>query len=217
LAEVGSEAIAWSCGRDQLPPALAVDVVIDASVGAAVESHLEWALASDTPLVIAATGFSLPDLAERVGRKQGVLVAANGSLTVALLERLVRLLGAYASANQGSGYLIDHHHGAKRDAPSGTARRLAAAWSAGAGREPALVSVRAGFELGRHVVGLDLPFEKLEIDHQVRSRAVFAAGLLQAAQFVVGRRGLFTMADVAADRLDSLFTRFLTTSGARNS
>lgn len=208
LLALAGDHVVWSCGRDQAPPGGA-DVVIDASLGEAVEGHLAWALATTTPLVLAATGWSIPDLETRIDQRIGVVVAPNGSLTVALLERLLRLLGAYAATSGGAGYVVDHHHVAKRDAPSGTALRLAAAWAQGAGQEPALVALRAGHELGRHVIGLDLPCEKLEIEHQVRSRGVFAAGLWQAAQFVIGRRGLFTLDHVAASCLDPLFAPLL--------
>ena len=198
-------AIAWQLGRDGSPSA-PVDVAIDASAAAAVPDHLEWALESEVDLVVAATGWRIDDLESRVGSRIGVVVAPNGSLTVALLARLARLVGGYAATLPDAGlYLIDHHHAAKADAPSGTARRLAAALAETAGREPAVTSLRAGHETGFHVVGLDSPGEQLELHHRARSRRPFADGLLAAARWVRGRRGLFTLDDVAAATLDPLF------------
>lgn len=186
------------------------DVLVDASVADAVEEHLELALAWQRPLVIAATGWRIADLAERVGERIGVVVAPNGSLAMALVEGWARQLAAYAARVPGAdGYLLDHHHAAKRDAPSGTAERLASAWREGwqaadgerANRSPQVASIRAGHEIGAHVLGFDGPDEQIEIHHRARSRRIFAQGLLAAARWVRGRRGVFGMADVVAPLL----------------
>ena len=196
--------IAWQIGRDGAPDA-PVDVAVDASAAGAVAGHLEWALASDTDLVVAATGWRLDDLEQRVAGRIGVVVAPNGSLTVAFVARLARLIGAYAATVPDADvYLLDHHHARKADAPSGTARRLAEVLAA-AGRTPPVASLRAGHETGHHVVGLDAPGEQLELHHRARSRRPFAEGLLAAARWVRGRRGVFTLDDVAAATLDPLF------------
>jgi len=114
-------------------------------------------------------------------------------------------------------YLVEHHHRLKADAPSGTAKTLAAAVMVGCPRKtewtlgtPALHQlnigvVRAGAEFGTHTVGLDAPAEVLELTHTARSRAPFAQGALAAARWLQGRKGVFTMDDVAADLLDPLF------------
>ncbi|MEM8932344.1 MAG: dihydrodipicolinate reductase C-terminal domain-containing protein [Acidobacteriota bacterium] len=199
--------VAWQVGRGDTPPPVdACDVVIDASIGEAVSEHLAWAIEHRVPLVIAATGWTDDALAERVGESTGVLSAPNGSLTVALMARLARLLGGYARTIDGAGgFVLDHHHAAKRDAPSGTALRLAEAFAEGSGDAPSVAAIRAGHEVGRHVVGLDAPGEVIELHHRARSRATFAHGLLAAARWLVGRRGVFTMDDVAAAVLDPLF------------
>jgi len=66
--------------------------------------------------------------------------------------------------------------------------------------------VRAGVEFGTHTVGLDSPSEVLELTHTARSRAPFAQGALTAARWLHGRKGVFSMDDLAADLLDPLFT-----------
>lgn len=212
--EVAGDRVAWLAGRGESPGGSAsrdsVTAVLDCSVGEAVEGHLEWALDREIPLVIAATGWHLEDLPSRIGSHIGVVVAPNGSLTVALLTRLARLLGAFGRLSYGDdagGYLLDHHHAAKVDAPSGTARILADAWRCGAGETPELsvASVRAGHAVGTHVLGLDAPGEQLELVHRARSRAPFAHGLLHAAEWISERRGLFTLEDVAASTLAPLF------------
>ena len=55
-------------------------------------------------------------------------------------------------------------------------------------------------------MGLDAPAEVLKLTHTARSRAPFAQGALQAARWLHGRKGVFTMDDLAADLLDPLFT-----------
>jgi 4-hydroxy-tetrahydrodipicolinate reductase len=208
----------WQLGREGVPPPGA-DLAIDASVGAGVEAHLDWALATGTDLVIGATGWELPDLEARVGQRIAVLTAPNFSLAVALMARLSLVMGRFAALDpQLDPYVTDHHHRLKKDAPSGTAKRLAEAVLAGCPRktawtltapEPSELSIsvlRAGAEFGKHTVGLDGPSEVLELTHQARSRAVFARGALQAAAWLQGRKGLFTFDHFAQETLDPLFS-----------
>lgn len=216
-AEAGT-ALSWQMGRDDDRPSTPVDVAIDASAAEAVETHLAWALETDTDLVIGTTGWTLPDLESRVAGRIGVLTASNFSLTVALMARLALVIGRFAALDPSRDpYLMEHHHRLKVDAPSGTARTLAEALMAGCPRKtewtlgapgPHQLSVgvvRAGAEFGTHTVGLDAPAEVLELTHTARSRAPFAQGALAAARWLQGRKGLFTLDDLAADLLDPLF------------
>ncbi len=191
------------CVLDQLEQ---VDVAIDASLGEAVPVHVDWALATSTPLVIGSTGWSNETLARDVGRRIGVMLAPNGSLLVALFEQFAAELGRFVGADSDTaGFLVEHHHAAKQDAPSGTALRLGLAFKSGAGTCSAdlpIQSVRAGSELGLHRLGVDLTNETLEITHRVRDRSVFAVGLLTGARWLAqpNRTGLFTLADVTSGR-----------------
>jgi 4-hydroxy-tetrahydrodipicolinate reductase len=216
-AEAGN-ALSWQVDVGESPTG-PVDVAIDASVAGAVAEHLAWALETGTNLVIGATGWVMPDLETRVAGRIGVLVSTNFSLTVALMARMATVLGRFAALDPARDpYLLEHHHRLKADAPSGTAKTLAAALMAGCPRKtewslappaPHQLSVgvlRAGAEFGTHTVGLDAPAEVLELTHRARSRAPFAQGALQAAQWLYGRKGVFTMEDLAADLLDPLFT-----------
>lgn len=217
IAAAAGEDLAWQVGRDT-PPPMPVPVVVDASAAEAVPAHLAWALEAGSDLVIGTTGWDLPDLEDRVAGRIGVLVASNFSLTVALMTRMATVLGRYAALDEARDpYLVEHHHRLKVDAPSGTARTLAAAVMAGCPRktrwtsgtpgphELSLGVVRAGVEFGTHTVGLDAPAEVLTLTHQARSRVPFAEGALAAARWLQGRRGVFTMEDLAADLLDPLF------------
>jgi 4-hydroxy-tetrahydrodipicolinate reductase len=216
-ARAAGTPLAWQAGRGEAPGG-PVDVAIDASVADAVEAHLDWALATGTGLVIGTTGWSLPDFDARVGGRIGVLAASNFSLAVALLARLATVLGRFAALDPARDpYLAEHHHRLKADAPSGTAKTLAAALLAGCPRKTAwtlgppaphqlsVAVLRAGAEFGTHTVGLDSPAEVLELTHRARSRAPFAEGALAAARWLRGRKGCFTMDDLAREVLDPLF------------
>lgn len=217
IATEAGAALSWQAGRNETPSA-PVDVAIDASVAGALEAHLAWALETSTDLVIGTTGWTMPDLESRVAGRIGVLTASNFSISVALMARFALVLGRFAALDPARDpYLVEHHHRLKADAPSGTAKTLAAALMAGCPRKtewtlgtpaPHQLSVgvvRAGAEVGTHTVGLDAPAEVLELIHTARSRAPFAQGALAAARWLHGRKGVFSMDDLAADLLDPLF------------
>jgi 4-hydroxy-tetrahydrodipicolinate reductase len=205
--------------EDGTPPGDAgAELAFDASIAQAVPGHLEWALATGTDLVIGATGWVIPDLEARIQGRIAVLTSPNFSLAVALMARLSLVMGRFAALDPDlDPYLTDHHHRAKADAPSGTAKRLAAAVMAGCPRKTAwtlgnpapnelnVAVLRAGSEFGAHTVGLDGPSEVLELTHRARSRGVFARGALLSARWVRGRKGLFSFDQYAQETLDPLF------------
>jgi 4-hydroxy-tetrahydrodipicolinate reductase len=220
IAQEAGDALAWQVGRTGSADS-PVDVAIDASIADAVEAHLEWAIAAKTNLVIGVTGWRIPKLREHIGDQIGALVASNFSLTVALMERFSLIMGRFAQLDPNRDlYLMEHHHKLKVDAPSGTAKTLATALMKGcprkhewtiAGTAPlqahqlSVGVIRSGAEFGTHSVGIDAPSEILELTHTARSRAPFAQGAIFAARWLQGRKGLFSMEDVARDVLDPLF------------
>lgn len=218
IAARAGHAVAWQVTREA-PPRERVDVAIEASSGAAVPARIEWALATRTPLVIGSTGWNLPELAEQVGDRIGVVTAPNFSLGVALMRRLSLVLARFAALDPARDpYVIEHHQQKKHDAPSGTAKLLAwtilqgcprkTAWTIGGPLQPNELSVgvvRAGSTYSEHRVGIDAPAEVLELVHTARSPAAFADGALTAAAWIERRSGVFTMDDVAASVLDPLF------------
>ena len=221
IAEVAGSRLLWQVGREA-PPAEQVDAAIEASAAAAVPSRVAWALETGTPLLIGTTGWSIPDLEARVGDRIGVLVAPNFSLTMALYARMSLVLARFAALDEACDpYLVEHHHARKHDAPSGTARQLAATLLKGCPRKTEWVipamgtplaphqlnvsSIRAGHTYSSHTVGLDAPGETLELGHSARSARPYAEGALRAATWMQGRTGVFTMDDVARDLLDPLF------------
>lgn len=218
IAARAADRLAWQVAREQ-PPAAAVDVAIEASSGQSVPARLEWALRTHTPLVIGSTGWELPDLAARVGDRIGVVIAPNFSLGAALLRRLSLVLARFCALDERRDpFVVEHHQQQKHDAPSGTAKLLAAtvldgcprkrSWAIGGPLRPEQLSVgvvRAGATHSEHRIGMDAPDEVLELVHRARSASAFADGALAAASFVQRRRGVFTMDDVVREQLAPLF------------
>ena len=182
----------------RLPPA---DVAIDFSTADAVAANLPRLAAAGLDAVIGTTGWSaheqrLRTLAADAGI--GVVAAANFSLGVNLFQAIVERSAALLAGRDDFGaWIHEGHHAAKQDAPSGTALALQAAMrEAGYARGIDVASTRAGRMPGTHTVGYDGPFDTITLNHTARDRATFARGALEAARWVRGRRGWFTMRDV---------------------
>jgi 4-hydroxy-tetrahydrodipicolinate reductase len=177
------------------------DVAIDFSVADAVADNLAQLASKQVDVVIGTTGWSdrepaLREIAERAGI--GVIAAANFSLGMHVFKKTVSDAAARFAAMPNVGaWVHESHHSAKKDAPSGTALLLMAAMvDAGYTRPIDVSSTRAGSIPGTHVVGFDGPSETVTLTHTVRDRAVFARGALEAAAWVRGRRGWFTVEDM---------------------
>ena len=177
------------------------DVAIDFSIGEAVPVNLPQLASRGIDVVIGATGWQShePELRRRVNDAGiGVVAAPNFAigvnLFVALAERAAELWKAEPSFGA---WLHELHHRAKRDAPSGTALALEAAMRGRGYDHPIDVSsTRAGQIPGTHTIGFDAAAETITLTHTARDRSVFARGALQAATWLTGRRGWFTMRDV---------------------
>jgi 4-hydroxy-tetrahydrodipicolinate reductase len=186
---------------DVLGAAGAVDVAIDFSHASAVGANLSAAAARGIPVVIGTTGWQaeeahLRTLAADAGI--GVLASANFSLGMNVFRFVVEQASAQFRTIDGVGaWIHEAHHAAKKDAPSGTALLLLSAMrEAGYARPVDVSSTRAGSIPGTHVVGFDAPAETVTLTHMVRDRAVFAHGALEAAKWIRGRRGWFSMRDM---------------------
>jgi 4-hydroxy-tetrahydrodipicolinate reductase len=176
------------------------DVLVDFSSPSGAERAARFALRHEAALLVGTTGLSRQnlDVLEDAARSLPVMIAPNTSPGAAVLTHLAavaaRLLGGDFDVN-----LIEKHHAGKRDAPSGTARRLADLL-----RETVPVplppdrvhSIRGGDIVGEHAVLFAGPGECLEILHSVANRDVFAAGALRAAAWLCGKPpGRYTIED----------------------
>ena len=177
------------------------DVAVDFSTADALASNFPRYVERRLPVVIGTTGWherasEYKAAAERAGL--GVVAAANFSIGVNLFELIVAEAARLMQRHPEYGaWVHEAHHSAKRDAPSGTALMLRDTMiRAGFGQAIDMSSTRAGSIPGTHTIGFDAVSDTIELTHTARDRRGFAAGALAAAQFVIGRRGWFTMADV---------------------
>jgi 4-hydroxy-tetrahydrodipicolinate reductase len=176
------------------------DVAVEFTVPDAAPANVRALIAAGCPVVVGTTGWyaDLDDVQRDVNRSNGALLAAtNFSLGVNIFEQvLARAAQLFAAAPGFDAHMIETHHSAKKDAPSGTALTLAKAAAAAGGREIPITSVRVGSVPGIHEVIFDAQFEQVRLQHVARDRRVFADGALVAAAWLIGRRGVFTMKDV---------------------
>ena len=191
-------------GLLQSPDLRDVEVVIDFSVGPAVKTNLALIADRGWNAVIGTTGWnddeaSCRSIVERAGI--GVIAAANFSLGMNVFRRIAEdAAKRFAGMQDVGAWIHETHHIKKKDAPSGTALMLKSAMeSAGYARNIDMSSTRAGSVPGTHEVGFDAPTETVTLMHTVRDRAVFAHGALEAARWITGRRGWFTMDDLIND------------------
>jgi 4-hydroxy-tetrahydrodipicolinate reductase len=178
----------------------AADVAIDFSLADAVPENVSRLAARGTPVVIGTTGWQPHEatVREAVARHgSAVVVAPNFSIGVNMFLAMVERAGELITGQQYGAWIHELHHAAKRDAPSGTAIALKAALERGGLSGPVdVASTRAGAIPGTHTVGFDSPADTITLTHTARDRTGFARGALQAARWVVGRRGWFSMKDV---------------------
>lgn len=195
-----------------------LDAVIDFSVPEASIANFDLAAESGTSIIIGTTGFSETEInhIESKSSKVRCVMAPNMSVGVNLMFKLV----AEAARIIGNDYdmeILDIHHNKKKDAPSGTAVRLAEICARETGRDLAktgvygregnigerrkeeigIMTFRAGDVVGEHTVMFAGPGERVEISHKAGSRSNFARGAVLAAKWVTGKEpGLYDMQDV---------------------
>jgi len=185
-----------------------VDVAIDFSLADAVPRNLPLLAGRGVNVVIGTTGWAAHETELRavVDRAAiGVLAAANFSLGMNLFQLVVEDAAArFARHDSFGAWIHELHHAAKKDAPSGTALQLKAGMErAGYDRPIDVSSARVGSIPGTHLVGFDGPADTVTLTHTVRDRAVFARGALEAARWLQGRHGWFTMRDMLTGKEQS--------------
>lgn len=189
------------------------DVVIDFTEPTASLEFLAAAQQAKKPILIGTTGFSNSqrNLIINAAGKIPVLIAPNTSPGVTVMHKIVE----EAAKALGTDYdveIIDIHHSAKKDAPSGTALSLADTiaksevhflaneCSLGGDRAKGAISIsvlRAGSFIGEHDVLFAGQKECLKIVHQSFDRTLFAEGALKASEWLINQKpGLYTMRDV---------------------
>ena len=214
----GGAALGVVVGDDLGAVCRAEHVVLDFTMPAATLGHARVAADRGAGLVIGTTGFTAEEqheLERTAGRTRTVL-APNMSVGITVLTELVaaaaRLLDASFEAE-----VVELHHHAKKDAPSGTALALARAAATARGQdmdrsavlaregmvgarrpdEIGIFGLRAGDAVGDHTVLFGGLGERIELTHRAQSRESLVRGALRAAEWIAARPpGLHTMRDV---------------------
>jgi 4-hydroxy-tetrahydrodipicolinate reductase len=212
LAGVGELGVPLSSRLDR-----PVDVVIDFSLPVGTLALVEQCVGRAIPLVVGTTGFEPEQrrTLERAAETIALLISPNLSRAVNLLMRLAaeaaRVLGQDADIE-----IVERHHHFKKDAPSGTALRLAEIVGRSVGSGPdrfvhgrhgsvgerprgeiGMHALRTGDNPGEHTVVFGLMGECLELSHRALNRDGFALGALDAARFLAGKPPrLYTMDDL---------------------
>jgi len=214
----GGTALGVRVGNDIRAVCRPEHVILDFTAPAATLAHAQVAAERGAALVIGTTGFTAEQQREleTVAARTRTVLAPNMSVGVTVLAELVataaRLLDASFEVE-----VVELHHHAKKDAPSGTALALARAAAAartqdfqqsavlareglvGARRpdEIGVFGLRAGDAVGDHTVVFGGLGERLELTHRAQSRECLARGALRAALWVAGRPpGVYSMRDV---------------------
>jgi len=180
---------------DREEPLAGAEVLIDFSHASAVDHALAIAAENELDLVIGTTGWNerMDDVRKRVANI-GCVYASNFSPGANAMFALARRAGElFARFPQYAAGMEERHHAQKKDAPSGTALRIAAEVKSGSGGklEPPIAASRVGAEFGLHTLFFDSPDDLVEISHRARGREGFARGAVFAAELVRGRKGLF--------------------------
>jgi 4-hydroxy-tetrahydrodipicolinate reductase len=204
--------------RAEAPQPREVDVWIDFSSPATTVANARAAAAAGAAIVIGTTGLGAEDkdAIAAAAKSTPVVLTPNMSVGVNVLLKLV----ADAARALGPGYdleIVETHHRMKRDAPSGTALRLAEALAEATGRDLAktgrydrhgdigprsaseigVQTLRGGDVVGDHTVFFLGLGERIEITHRASSRETFARGAVRAALWLASRpAGLYDMRDV---------------------
>lgn len=177
------------------------DVLVEFTIPVVTVEHVQLAQQLGKPMVIGTTGLSEAQIGtlQSAAKAIPIVFSPNMSVGVNVLFELAQV----AAQRLGAAFdveVVESHHHQKKDAPSGTAKRLAELLASSRKQPAASIpvhAVRAGDIVGDHTIIFAGPAERLELTHRAHSREVFAQGALKAARFVVRQRpGLYDMSHV---------------------
>jgi 4-hydroxy-tetrahydrodipicolinate reductase len=193
-------------------------VLIEFSVPEASLAHLRLVAQAGARAVIGTTGFTAAQRAEigELAKRAAIVLSPNMSVATNVAFKLLATM-AKALGDEYDIEITEIHHRFKKDAPSGTALRMAEVVAEALGRdldqvavygrqglpgertrpEIGILSLRSGDVVGEHTVSFGTLGERLELVHRAHNRDTYARGALRAARFVAARApGLYSMADV---------------------
>lgn len=198
--EIGSEAFSMA------------DVAIEFTVPGEAWENINKSWQAGVPVVSGTTGWkkSAEEINDAINRYDSALLwSSNFSLGVNIFFEINRQLAKIMSNYPYEVSITEIHHTQKKDAPSGTAITIAEdiisnndkkeGWTLqgdAKSNEISVTAIREGNVPGTHIVDYKSAQDKIEIKHEAYSREGFALGAVIAAEFLAGKKGLFTMRDI---------------------
>jgi 4-hydroxy-tetrahydrodipicolinate reductase len=181
-----------------------VDVAVEFSTPETAAQNIQRLAAAGVNAAVGTTGWFEHLPAARAAVLQsgtGLVWAPNFSVGVNLFLQAVTYTAAlFARQQDYEAWGWEIHHAAKKDAPSGTLRKLAEEMrDGGYDRSISLSANRAGAHPGTHEIGFDSVADTITLRHTARSRAGFARGALRAARWVAGKKGLYEFREILGE------------------
>ena len=181
-----------------------VDVAVEFTGPAAAPDNLRRLASLGINTVCGTTGWfeHFPAINESVLSAGTALVySPNFSVGVnVFFQTVARAASFFAKYPEYEAWGWEIHHSAKKDAPSGTLKKLAEEIRAcGYERALTLTANRAGSHPGTHEIGFDSAADTITLRHTARSREGFARGALQAARWAIGKRGAFEFREILGE------------------
>jgi 4-hydroxy-tetrahydrodipicolinate reductase len=178
-----------------------VDAAIEFTTPDAAPLNLKRLARANVPTVTGTTGWlehlaAVTNAVDESGT--GLVWSPNFSVGIAVFQKIVSVAAALLSHEDDYGaWAWEIHHAAKKDALSGTLLQLVRTMEkSGYSRKIDVSSNRTGKHPGTHEIGFDSAADTITLRHVARSREGFAYGALKAAQWIVGRKGVYTFEDV---------------------
>ncbi len=175
-----------------------VDAFVDFTAASGTATNLDFLARYKKPSVIGTTGLNSEQLnkLQEISRVVPIVFSPNMSVGMnilfGILPEIARRLGPDYSIE-----ITEAHHKAKKDAPSGTAKKIGRVLTDVTGRDVSIHSIRLGDIIGDHTIIFAGNAERIEIKHQAHSRDLFAIGALKAVKWVIDKpAGLYSMQDV---------------------
>jgi 4-hydroxy-tetrahydrodipicolinate reductase len=174
------------------------NAVIDFTTPAAVVGNAEACIRANKCIVIGTTGWydHLPRLRElALTANSGLLYGSNFSIGVNLFFEVIQSAAA-AMKFDYSGQIFERHHAQKKDAPSGTAMVMQKIIRDSSQQELEIVSFREGDAVGMHELVFNSAADRIYLCHDAKSRRGFAEGAVRAAEWLVGKSGVYDFRNV---------------------
>jgi len=177
----------------------AADVAIDFSTPTTAFNNISHALESSIPVISGTTGWleNLKEIEKLCKEKQGAfLYASNFSLGMNIFFELNKNLAKLMKNQNYKNTIHETHHTQKLDSPSGTALSLGEEMDSVLETNTSITSKRIEDVPGTHIITYGSSVDEIKITHTAKNRDGFAMGAIIAAEWIIGKKGIFSIKDV---------------------